>query len=246
VWFTVAAPASPTAPPDSAGALSLGEWGLVLAGLVWLAAYLALLAGHPHATGGLVAVGLAQLAVLRVQNVLLTGAPIEAAAAAAASVVVPALLLLGLAAFHRDAPLPRRRPWLTALGVGLMVGSALHVLAFWFRTAPDVVWVFIHPDAVYCLLVVVAGTVCLARRAVRPGGGPAWPLALAMLAAAALTLRLTSLWALTEADWLASRTAGLAQVGAALAAAIVLTVVGARDLNRLPATHHHPEPPLQY
>jgi hypothetical protein len=66
-----------------------------------------------------------------------------------------------------------------------------------------------------------------------------------VLAAAALTLRLTSLWALTEADWLASRTVGLAQVGAALAAAIALTVVGARDLSRLPATHH-PEPPLQY
>jgi hypothetical protein len=96
-----------------------------------------------------------------------------------------------------------------------------------------------------CVLVVVAGTVCLARRAVRPGGGLARPLALAVLAAAALTLRLTSLWALTEADWLASRTAGLAQVGAALAAAIVLTVVGARDLSRLPA-RHRPEPPLVF
>jgi hypothetical protein len=62
---------------------------------------------------------------------------------------------------------------------------------------------------------------------------------------AALTLRLTSLWALADADWLASRTVGLAQVGAALAAAIVLAVVGARDLSRLPATHR-PEPPLQY
>ena len=31
-------------------------------------------------------------------------------------------------------------------------------------------------------------------------------------------------------------TAGLAQAGAALAAATVLTVVGARDLSRLPAT----------
>ena len=91
-------------------ALSLGEWVLSLAGLVWLAAYLALLAGRPHA-GGPAAVGVTQVAVLRVQHMLLTHAPIEAAAAAAASVVVPALLLLGLAAYHRDAPLPPRRPW---------------------------------------------------------------------------------------------------------------------------------------
>jgi hypothetical protein len=243
VQYTLAVPASPTAPPDPVDPLSLGEWVLVLAGLVWPAAYLALLAGHPHAAGGLAAVGLAQLAVLRVQHVLLTHAPIEAAAAAAASVVIPGLLLLGLAAFHRDAPLPRRRPWLTALGVGLVMGSALQVLLA-FQPDPAV-WVFLHPDAVYCVLVVVAATVCLARRAVRPGGGPAWPLALAVLAAAALTLRLTSLWALPEVEWLVSMTAGLAQVGAALAAAIVLTVVGARDLSRLPATHR-PEPPLQY
>jgi hypothetical protein len=195
-------------------------------------------------TGGLAAVGLAQLAVLRVQRVLVTHAPIEAAAAAVASVVVPGLLLLGLAAFHRDAPLPRRRPWLTALGVGLVLGTALAVLTI--QTSPDtVVGAFIHPDAAYCLLVVVAGTVCLTRRAVRPGGVPAWPLALAVLAAAELTLRLTSLWALPEAEWLVSMTAGLAQVGAALAAATMLAVVGARDLSRLPATHH-PEPPMQY
>jgi hypothetical protein len=243
-WFSVAVPAS-SAPPDPTDAPSLGEWVLTLAGLVWLAAYLALLAGRPHVAGGLAAVGLAQVAVLRVQNVLLTHAPIVAAAAAAVSVVVPALLLLGLAAFHRDAPLPRRRPWLTALGVGLVVGSALAVLVIRTADAGPAVWVFLHPDAVFCVLVVVAGTVCLARRVVRPGGGPAWPLALAVLAAAALTLRLTSLWALPEADWLASRTAGLAQIGAALAAATVLAVVGARDLSRLPATHH-PEPPLQY
>ena len=79
-----------------------------------------------------------------------------------------------------------------------MLSPVLPVLAFRFRTEPDaVVSVFIHPDAVHCLFVVVAGAVCLARRAVRPGGGPAWPLALAVLAVAALTLRLTSLWAFT-------------------------------------------------
>jgi acyl-coenzyme A synthetase/AMP-(fatty) acid ligase len=59
------------------------------------------------------------------------------------------------------------------------MGSALHVLAMAFITAPYG-WVFVHPDAVYCLLVVVAATVCLARRAVHPGNGPAWPLALAV------------------------------------------------------------------
>jgi hypothetical protein len=74
VQYTLAVPASPTAPPDPVDPLRLGEWVLILAGLVWLAAYLALLAGHPHATG-LAAVGLTQLAVLRVQHVLLTDAP---------------------------------------------------------------------------------------------------------------------------------------------------------------------------
>jgi hypothetical protein len=142
-WFSVAVPAS-SAPPDPTDAPSLGEWVLTLAGLVWLAAYLALLAGRPHVAGGLAAVGLAQVAVLRVQNVLLTHAPIVAAAAAAVSVVVPALLLLGLAAFHRDAPLPRRRPWLTALGVGLVVGSALAVLVIRTADAGPAVWVFLH------------------------------------------------------------------------------------------------------
>jgi len=246
VWISGAIPVLPSVPPDAVHAPSIGERVLSLAGLVWLAAYLALLAGRRHAAGGLAVVGLAHVAVLRVREVLLTGAPIEAAAAAVASVVVPALLLLGLAAFRRDAPLPRRRPWLTALGIGLVLSPVLPVLWFRFRTEPDAaVWVFLHPDGVSCVLVVVAGAVCLARRAVRPDGGPAWPLALAVLAVAALTLRLTSLWALPEADRVASMTAGLAQVGAALAAATMLAVVGARDLSRLSATHH-PEPPVQY
>jgi len=67
--------------------------------------------------------------------VLLTHAPIEAAAAAAASVVIPAFLLLGLAAFHCNAPLRRRRPWLTALGAGPVLSPALPVMAS--RAPPD-------------------------------------------------------------------------------------------------------------
>jgi hypothetical protein len=157
------------------------------------------------------------------------------------SVVVLALLLLGgLTAFRPDAPLPRRWPWLTPLGrVGLVLSPTLPVLAF--RTPPGpLIAVLIDDDAIYYLLAVIAGTVNLARRAVCPGRGPAWPLALAVLAAAALTLRLTSLWAFThnvpEPDQLIPTIAGLAQAGAVLAAAAALGIIGSCDLRRLPAT----------
>jgi hypothetical protein len=230
LWVSGAVPALPSPPPELVSDPSPGQWVLLSAGLVWLAAYLALLYGHPRAATGLAVVGLTQHALLYLGGVLINGGPVEVAAAAAVNVVVLALLLLGLAAFHRDTPPPRRRPWLTALGVGLVLSPTLPVLAF--RAPPHAL---IDPDAVSCLLVVVAATVYLIRRAVRPGGDPAWPLALAVLATAALTLRLTSLWAFTHVDpalnRLGATPVGLAQAGAALAAATALGIVGARDLR---------------
>ena len=240
LWLSGAVSALPSLGPNLGYVPSPGEWVLLIAGLVWLAAYLALVCGHSHAAAGLAMLGLTQYALLRIGRELINDGPVEMAAAAAVSVVVFALLLLGgLTAFRRDAPLPRRWPWLTALGVGLVLGPSLPVVAF--RISPDaLIAVLIDDDAIYCLLVVIAGTVYLARRAVRPGRGPAWPLALAVLAGAALLLRLTSLWALTysvpEPDRLIPTTAGLAQAGAALAAATALGIIGARDLRRLPAT----------
>jgi hypothetical protein len=103
--------------------------------------------------------------------------------------------------------------------------------------------VLIDPPAVYCMLVVIAGMGCLVGRVVPGGGrsgcGSGWPLALAVLAAAAVTLRLSSLSAFTQglsaAERSAPTVAGLAQAGAALAAAAVLAILAARDLRRVPA-----------
>ena len=241
LWVSGAVPALPSPRPELVSEVSPGEWVLLLAGLVWLAAYLALVCGYRRVAASLALVGLTQHALLYLGGQLVHHAPIEGVAAAAVNVVVLAVLQLGLAAFHRDTPPPRRRPWLTALGVGLVLSPVLPVLMF--RTPPDAL-MLVDPDAVSCLLAVVAGTVCLIRRAVRPGRGPAWPLALAVLAAAALTLRLTSLWAFAQpvpdAAWLGSTTAvGLVQAAAALAAGTALGIIGARDLRRLPPTLTH-------
>jgi hypothetical protein len=214
---------------------------------VWLAAYVALVSGHPRAAAALATVGLMHETLGRVGGQLIHGGASAAAAAAVVGVVVLALLLLSLAAFHPGAPPPPRRPWLTALAIGLAVSPTLPVLAF--QTPPDTLaWVLTDPNAVFCLLVVIAGTVCLARRAVRADGVPAWPLALAVLAAAVLTLRVTSLWAYTHhlpaPQWLGPITAGLLQAAAALAVATALTAVAARDLRRLPpTTERHTIPP---
>jgi hypothetical protein len=65
-----------------------------------------------------------------------------------------------------------------------------------------------------------------------------------VLAAAAATLRLSSLCAITHtlsaAERSAPTVAGLAQAGAALAAAAALALVAARDLRRVPAAPTRP------
>ena len=160
-----------------------------LAGLLWLPAYVGVLLGQVRA-----ARLLAALALLA-DGVAAVSATVDLAAGARpllltiwSYLLVDALVVLGLAAFHRDAPPVPRRPWLIAFVVGIAVLLGLYVP---LRAASPSI-LFDWPG-VYCLLalgVAVAHLTAGERRAI---GAPPWSLALALAGLGVFGMRVLSL-----------------------------------------------------
>jgi hypothetical protein len=179
---------------DPAQAAPADPWQLAagLAGFVWVAAYLALVLGERR-VGQLLA--LAAAAVGLVAPVAATvGLAVDGAPSVLltmwSGLLLDVLLLLALLAFHRDAPPVRPRPWLTALGIGVVVVPAVALTAQPVdRALPLLDW-----PGLCCVALVAAAVVLLAGSALRRRG-PAlsWSLGLAVLAAATLGLRLATL-----------------------------------------------------
>jgi hypothetical protein len=210
-----------------------GLWQTVslVASLIWLPAYLALLLGQRRV--GQVLVALATAAILFADARLFeTSAPF--ALTDVAYHVFGALPLLGLAAFHRDAPKVQARPWLLAIPIVIAIEIALLHL-----TTPSTLEIFPLLDwpAVYCFALVAAALIVLVRRG---SITPAWPLALALLAPAVLGLRVLSLIDLVQiappaqqAPFLAL---GLIEVGAVLAVCVPAAILAGQALRRMPTT----------
>ena len=180
-----------TAPAESWSRL----WDLT--GLCWIAAYFALLVGRCRVAKALAGLALLPavvgLVVASVSTLLgRPGPPVSSLVLTmGADLSVNVVLVLALAAFHRDAPPLRRRPWLVAFCVGVAL-SPLPAAAFLLQPTRDLV--LLDGAGVWAVAFLVAAAAHLAG----PGSphrrrAPSWSLALALLAAPVLALRLLSL-----------------------------------------------------
>jgi hypothetical protein len=227
VWSAAAPPEDFAGP----GALRV-VWALL--GLLWVAAYLALVGGRWRVAQRLAVVALVPSlvwAVSRSVTAVTQGSPF-ALPAIWIDLLVTVALTAALVAFHRDAPPVRRTPWLVALPVG----AALAYVPFLLWLAIGDVLV-LDWAGITCVAVAVAAAVHLAGLAagrVRPDSP--WTLALAVLAAAAVVLRVTSLADIARLGGLEQSggllLAGTVELAAVLVLGIPLAVLARR---RLPA-----------
>ena len=144
-----------------------------------------------------------------------------------------ALPLLGLAAFHRDAPPVRARPWLLAIPLGIAIEIGL--LSVITPVEPEVFPLLDWP-AICCLALVIAAAVVLVRR---EGVAPSWPLALALFAPVVLgsrTLTLIDIINIAPAAQQPTLLAlGLIEIGAVAVVAVPLAILAGRALRRMPS-----------
>lgn len=234
-WLANQIPGLPA--PAEVPVLPLDFWPVVwnVVGLLWVAAYLALVFGQWRTARLFAVLAFVPFVGFAVRDALAAD-PATAVLARWSDVLVSALLLLTLAAFHRDTPLVRRRPWLIAFVVGMALTP---VLEFVLWTVPmDSQWL-LDWAGLGCVLAVAAALVYLAGQVVGRSPVPSWALALALLSVAAFVLRAVWLWnyytlsapAITGS---VPMTLGIVQTVAALAMALVLAVLAGRSLRRFP------------
>jgi hypothetical protein len=178
-------PAAIVAGP-SGGAWPPTVWSVI--GGAWIVIFVALVLGYYRTAR--VAAGLAIIpSLVWLLKWQLAGGLVSPFGSWAFWFLIDLAPVLAMAAFHRDAPPPARRPWLLALPVYYLLVS-LPLLAA--SVNGHAAWV---PDTpgVCCILVSV---LCLAHTwrawAVRPGSG-VWSLTLVLLAAVAGAYRIVSL-----------------------------------------------------
>jgi hypothetical protein len=217
------------APPPESGFVLQDPWLRLagLAGVLWLPAYLALVVGQRR-----IARLLAVVAIV-VSNAAVVLNPIQPVnASVVAFAAFDALTLVALLGFHRDAPPLRERPWLIALPVGLALDGGAALLAI--RAGVDA-FPWLDAPAMYCAAAVVAGGVLSARRG---RAAPAWILALAVLASAAVGLRVLTLVDYAEFAPPAQRSTlvvlGVVECLAASGVAVAAAAAAIRSLRRRP------------
>ncbi len=218
--------------PADVPAVSWGFWDMVrevVVGLPWVAAFLALVFGRWWAARLFAVLAFGPFVGFAVRDTL-AGGPVFARWS---DVLVTALLLLTLAAFHRDTPPVRHRPWLIAFAVGVALTPAVE-LAIW--TLPtDSHWLLGWPG-LNCILILAATLVYLAGQALGRSPAPSWALALALLSAATFIVQGVSLGEIAAFHTVSSAAIalGVAQTVAVLAVALLLAALAAHDLRRLP------------
>jgi hypothetical protein len=207
---------------------------LLLTGLLWVPAYLALVTANLRVARLLVPLALAGNAL---------GAAVHAARGWPTTPVLvvnllieAAVLVLALVAFHRGGPPIPPRPWLLALPVAIALNAALLWLQGPVRGGG---WWWLDWPGLNCLVIVCVAVVHLAVGRLRRS--PSWSHALALLACAALAIRIVSVldYLTATRDERASTlvAAGLLQAGATVAVGAALAVLAAQALRHLP-----PEP----
>lgn len=200
-------------------------------GYAWLTAYLALVTGHRRVAQGLAVVAAVGSTALTVLAQATGAAPFTVSPWATSALDL--LLVPAIGAFAHAAAPVRRRRWLLALLVGIVLTPLPYLAARW----ADGVLPYLDWPAVYGVLIVLGSVGYLAGRAVRLlPAVPRWPLALVLLAGVVLMLRsVTLLDHRGQVQGGQLVTVGLAQLAAVLAVAVPLGVLAARALRRLPA-----------
>lgn len=150
-----------------------------LTGLLWVGSYLALLADRRHVAAWLGAAALVPTLQVATADVTIGGASV---ATAACRLLVDALPVLALAAFHRDAPPVRARPWLVALPAGAVLVTGV---AFVTNTPNPVA---LDWPGMLCVATIIAGVPCLMTGRTGPWAGALSVLAVAVLGERVLTL----------------------------------------------------------
>jgi len=222
-------------PPEMLAAARLPDlWSLVVlvSGIVWVAAYLALITGRRRLAQELAGVALAPLVATAVGStfqVALFQEPSRSLLTLWCVTLLNLCVVAALASFHGNAPPVGRRAWLAAGAVGIMVVAAVDTLTL---VQMNQLGMLLDWPGL-CCVAVLAGIAFVAAR----GATTAWTLALALLAAGTLAWRLASL-----ADRALSGTAlgsailaaDLVQAAAVLIAATWAARVSQRELRALP------------
>jgi hypothetical protein len=213
---------------------SLWSWVLTTAGLLWIPAFVALARGHRRAAqlvGALATGPLLVVVVADTVGFLLTPSQVPWIAASWVFLLVDASVVLGLAAFHREAPPLRPRPWLISAGAAwVALGTSLVV--------PDVAaGVLVDGVSLWSVAVVVGALAVVAQgRRWRVGRRAEAHLGLSLLSTATFVLRATTV--AIPGGWGSFPVA--ARVGLIVQLVVVATVagifgwVGARQLRRMP------------
>jgi hypothetical protein len=225
--------------PVYADWLLAGPWRSVLgaAPLLWVPAFLALVAGHRRLGTALAVLALVPdtlRAVLEVQT-FPSVAPTRLLV-----LVLHVLPVLALVAFHDRAPRPAARPWLTALAI---TSAALLVPAWTTDRWPDPVgarWltsVLLDWAGVWALVAATTGLVHLrARASGHPFGRPVWTLALALACAAATLQRAVFVADLVRGSngfsgYRSLLVSGLVELALVTGVAVVLATLARADLR---------------
>lgn len=204
------------------------------AGVAWLLAYVMLVLDRQRTAQLLAALSVPALAVAATIHTDVTADGGQAMVIRGwVGLLLAAVLAGALTAFHRDAPPPRRLPWLAALPACAAAGGALIWLTWPTDPAryPPLDWLSLCSIA---LLATVAGYAAHSRG--RTTGSPALPLALALLANAVLALRAASLLdyvlIVSEPGASVPRTLAFTETAVLLAVTIPLVWHATRTLRR--------------
>ncbi|MFU8875781.1 hypothetical protein [Micromonospora sp. SL4-19] len=224
-WLPTPAPEWTLTP---SGSIWHTAWSL--AGYAWLPAYIALVLGHRRVAQA--------VALLAIVPPAVTTAVEQAASDAPLSVTPWALrltdvvLVLAMAAFHRDAPPVPRRPWLLAIPIGILL---VPLPLFAIQTTSQAPRLLDWPG-LSCAIVAAAIAVQLAGRAPRqPARTLPWSLALTLLAATTLALRIVTLPDyIDQTQRTTLVTIAATEVIAVLTMALPLARRAIRALRRLP------------
>jgi hypothetical protein len=160
-----------------------------LANFAWIAVFGSLALGH-YRTARVVAVLAIVPGLVALLQAQLTGTMPAPFGSWAFWLLLSLAPVLAMAAFHRDAPQPARRPWLLALPVGYLL---VYVPLLTLYATGNSAWIPDFPG-LCCILVSLA---CLGRtpwiRSRATAGSGVWSLTLTLLAALAGAYRITSL-----------------------------------------------------
>jgi hypothetical protein len=220
-------------PPPSGGFWPALSYAI---GYAWILLFVTLVLGE-YRVARVVALLTAAAGLAAVLHASLTGILQSPFASWTHWVLLGLAPVLALAAFHRDAPPPRRRPWLLALpALYLLVSVTAQAALITGHGA----WVPDNPG-ICCGLVTVLCLAHVPRAWSARAGTDVWPLTLVLLAIVAGLLRITSLTVYLGSDPHLV-TVSLAELLITAAAAALVAPDAARTQRPMPAQPSRPLP----